>query len=88
MVNEREPNDEPVARYDGGGLGLAEGLMFALDVCLSDVQPGEVLELSSANAGLIHELPAWCRGTGHELLATEPDGTAPRTGSAGATAPL
>ncbi len=48
--------------------------MFALDVCLSDIEPGEVLELSSANAGLAHELPAWCRGTGHELVATEPDG--------------
>ncbi len=74
MVNERKSNDEPAARYDAENLGLAEGLLFALDVCLSDIQPGEILELSSANAGLVHELPAWCRGTGHELVASEPDG--------------
>ena len=28
----------------------------------------------STNAGLVHELPAWCRGTGHELVASGPDG--------------
>ena len=62
------------ARYDGGDLGLAEGLMFAIDVHLSDIAPGEILEVSSSNPGLEHELPAWCRGTGHRLVAVEPDG--------------
>ncbi len=62
------------ARYDGADLGLAEGLMFAIDVHLSDLAPGEVLEVSSSNAGLAHELPAWCRGTGHRLVGAEPDG--------------
>ena len=62
------------ARYDGADLGLAEGLMFAIDVHLSDLAPGEVLEVSSSNPGLAHELPAWCTGTGHRLVASEPDG--------------
>jgi TusA-related sulfurtransferase len=62
------------ARYDGGDLGLAEGLMFAIDVHLSDLRPGEILEVSSSNIGLLHELPAWCRGTGHPLVLVEPDG--------------
>ena len=62
------------ARYDGADLGLAEGLMFAIDVHLSDLAPGEVLEVSSTNPGLAHELPAWCTGTGHRLVASEPDG--------------
>jgi len=62
------------ARYDGGDLGLAEGLMFAIDVHLSDIAPGEILEVSSSNPGLEHELPAWCRGTGHRVVAVEPDG--------------
>ena len=97
MVNERKSNDEPVARYDGGGLGLAEGLMFALDVCLSDIHPGEILELSGANAGLV--LPSLngakpvrpYRGLCSAAAArcggrARPSGTAPRTGSAGATA--
>jgi TusA-related sulfurtransferase len=65
---------EPAARFDGEGLDLASGLIFALDVCLSDIEVGQVLELSSANPGLVHELPPWCRGTGHELVAAEPDG--------------
>ena len=39
---------EPVARYDGEGLGLADGLMFALDVCLSETsRAGEVLEVTA-----------------------------------------
>ena len=65
---------DPAARFDGEALDLASGLIFALDVCLSDIEVGEVLELSSTNPGLVHELPAWCRGTGHELVAAEPDG--------------
>ena len=28
----------------------------------------------STNPALAHELPAWCRGTGHELVASEADG--------------
>jgi TusA-related sulfurtransferase len=68
------PSADPVATYDGGSVGLADGLMFAIDVCLSDLEVGEVLEVSSANAGLQHELPPWCRGIGHELVASEPDG--------------
>jgi TusA-related sulfurtransferase len=67
-------DEEPAARFDGEDLDLASGLIFALDVCLSDVEVGEVLELSSTNPALAHELPAWCRGTGHELLGSEPDG--------------
>jgi hypothetical protein len=49
-------------------LDFAGGLMFAIDVCLSDIEPGQVLGVSSTNRGLEFELPAWCRGTGDELL--------------------
>ncbi|HEY6566871.1 MAG TPA: 5-methyltetrahydropteroyltriglutamate--homocysteine methyltransferase, partial [Actinomycetota bacterium] len=61
-------NEEPAAIFDGGGLGLAGGLVFALDVCLSDIAPGQVLELRSTNPALVHELPAWCRGTHNALV--------------------
>ncbi|MGZ8566104.1 MAG: sulfurtransferase TusA family protein [Actinomycetota bacterium] len=73
-----DPGGDPVASYDGGALGLADGLMFAIDVCLSDLDVGQVLEVVSTNPALPHELPAWCRGTGHELVASEPDGEAIR----------
>jgi hypothetical protein len=65
---------EPAARFDGEDLDLASGLMFVLDVCLSDIEVGQVLELSSSSTSLAHELPEWCRGTGHELVASEPEG--------------
>jgi hypothetical protein len=52
--------------------------MFALDVCLSDIEPGQVMELTSSNPGLAFELPAWCRGTGNELVDRAPDGTLTR----------
>ena len=65
---------EPAATFDGEDLDLASGLVFALDVCLSDIEVGEVLALTSRSPGLAHELPAWCRGTGHELVGVEPDG--------------
>ena len=70
----RDPNEEPAARFDGEDLDLASGLIFALDVCLSDIEVGQVLELSSSNPALAHELPAWCRGTGHVLIGAEPNG--------------
>ncbi|MGZ8578490.1 MAG: sulfurtransferase TusA family protein, partial [Actinomycetota bacterium] len=73
-----EPGGDPVASYDGGALALADGLMFAIDVCLSDLDVGQVLEVVSTNPALPHELPAWCRGTGHELVGSEPDGDAIR----------
>lgn len=66
---------EPAASFDAEDLDLASGLIFALDVCLSDIEVGEVLELRSGNPAVAHELPAWCRGTGHRLVATEPDGS-------------
>jgi TusA-related sulfurtransferase len=66
--------DSPSARFDGEGLDLASGLIFALDVCLSDIEVGQILEVSSSSPSLAHELPVWCRGTGHELVSTHPDG--------------
>jgi TusA-related sulfurtransferase len=67
--------EEPAASFDAEDLDLASGLIFALDVCLSDIEVGEVLELKSRNPAVAHELPAWCGGTGHRLVATEPDGS-------------
>ncbi len=67
---------EPSATFDAEDLDLAGGLAFVLDVLLSDVGVGDTIEIQSTNAGLAHELPAWARGTGNELVASEPDGSA------------
>lgn len=74
MVTRKPADSEPTARYDGESLDLAGGLMFAIDVCLSDIEPGQVLEVSSTNPALEFELPAWCRGTGNELVDRAADG--------------
>ncbi len=73
MVNEPDTGSPAVA-FDAGDLDLAGGLTFVLDVLLSDVHAGETIEITSRNRGLIHELPAWARGTGNELVTSEPDG--------------
>jgi hypothetical protein len=57
-----------VTAFDGGDLGLADGLMFALDVHLSEIEPGETVEFTSSNHAVAHELRAWCRTSGHELV--------------------
>ena len=31
--------------------------------------PGDILEVRSIDPGVREDLPAWCRMTGHELLA-------------------
>ncbi len=36
---------------------------------IRDMAEGEVLELLGDDPGIREDLPAWCRGTGHELLA-------------------
>ena len=38
------------------------------------MQPGEVIELISTDAGSRMDIPAWCDRTGHELLRAEEDG--------------
>ena len=58
-----------------------------LDVLLSDVVSARTIEIASRNPGLVHELPAWCRGTGNELVASEPDGDRRSTASAEASGP-
>ena len=39
---------------------------------IGEVEIGEVLALVSTDAAAAHDVPAWCRMRGHELLAVEP----------------
>jgi len=43
--------------------------MIALMKAMRPLSPGQVLELRAADAGAPNDIPAWCRMTGHELLA-------------------
>lgn len=54
----------------------ARGLLCPLPVirtqdAVKRLRPGTVLEILSTDAGTIHDIPAWCRVHGHELLSIE-----------------
>jgi tRNA 2-thiouridine synthesizing protein A len=54
----------------------ARGLLCPLPVirtqdAVKRLRPGTVLEVLSTDAGTIHDIPAWCRVHGHELLSIE-----------------
>ena len=72
---DRTPASRP-RRFDAEELDLASGLVFALDVCLSDIEVGEVLE------GREHQPVARARapGPGAAAPATSSSGRARRRG--------
>jgi TusA-related sulfurtransferase len=40
---------------------------------IKDLEIGQVLEVLATDEAILEDLPAWCRATGHELLALETD---------------
>ena len=40
---------------------------------VKEMKVGEVLEVISTDRGIIEDMPAWCRQTGHEFLGFEED---------------
>jgi len=54
----------------------ARGLLCPLPVIrtqdrVKGLDPGTVLEVLTTDAGTIHDIPAWCRVHGHELLSID-----------------
>ncbi len=47
-------------------------LLLMMHRVMKIMQPGEVLDVAAYSAGNILDVPAWCRLTGHSLLAIEP----------------
>ena len=35
------------------------------------LQPGEELEVTATDPGALHDIPAWCRVHGHEVIDTQ-----------------
>lgn len=57
----------------------ARGLLCPLPIIrtahrIKDVSPGATLILLSDDAGILEDLPAWCRSNGHELVRIEREG--------------
>ncbi len=41
---------------------------------IAELQPGDTLEIRATDPGTLHDIPAWCRIHGHEILtATSQD---------------
>jgi len=57
--------------WDAGDMGCGE-LIFQLAQRMRVLGPGKVLELTATDLGAPHDIPAWCRLTGHALLAASP----------------
>lgn len=69
----REPLELPAAaaEWDAGAIGCGE-LVMELRPRLLALEAGQVLLLTATDPGGREDLPAWCRLTGHQLLAAEP----------------
>ncbi len=59
------------AHWDAGDLGCGE-LVLELRMRMSALAPGEVFALTATDPGALEDLPAWCRMTGHTLVALAP----------------
>lgn len=57
----------------------ARGLLCPLPVIrtqerVAQLAPGDVLEITATDPGVLADIPAWCRVRGHEVLETRRDG--------------
>lgn len=41
---------------------------------IAELQPGDTLEVQATDPGALHDILAWCRVHGHEVLETRRDG--------------
>jgi tRNA 2-thiouridine synthesizing protein A len=58
------------AEWDAGDLACGD-LILQLRGRMDSMHPGQVLRLVAQDFGAPEDLPAWCRLTGHALLAAE-----------------
>lgn len=38
---------------------------------IKELMPGDTLEVTGTDPGILHDIPAWCRVHGHEVIATQ-----------------
>lgn len=67
---EADGGHEVADRWDAGGMGCGE-LVMQLRRRLSVMEPGSLFELVAQDPGAPEDLPAWCRLTGHGLVASK-----------------
>lgn len=65
-----DPLPLPAATWDAGELGCGD-LVLELRMRLAELQPGQVLWLTSRDLGAPEDIPAWCRVTGNPLTRAD-----------------
>lgn len=63
-------SDAPVRSIDLKGL-LCPMPIIKMAKAIKEVNIGESLEAFSTDPGVMADVPAWCRSTGHELVTLE-----------------
>jgi tRNA 2-thiouridine synthesizing protein A len=56
--------------WDAGELACGD-LILMLRRRMNDLPPGTILKLTAQDSGATEDIPAWCRMTGHKLLAQQ-----------------
>jgi len=64
------PLPAPDDVLDTGSEGCGD-LIMRLSRRFRALQPGQVIEVISADPGAVEDIPAWCRLQGHQLLHHE-----------------
>ena len=67
------------ANCEAGALTLTEGLAVLLHHKLDALAPGQILEVRSSDPGLPHDIRAWARLSGHQLIQCEDSGAGSRS---------
>jgi len=57
-----------VAEWDAGAMGCGE-LILELRFRVDTLRPGQIMKLTARDPGAPADIPAWCRMTGHALIA-------------------
>ena len=63
-------SDTPVKTIDLKGL-LCPMPIVKMAKAIKEVEVGQVLEAYATDPGVMADVPAWCRSTGHELVSLE-----------------
>src|SRR3954463_13459438 len=61
-------SDSSATSIDALNLSGSDGLFLLVSRALDRLRPGDVLEISSDNASVDHDLPAWSRLTANRYL--------------------
>jgi 5-methyltetrahydropteroyltriglutamate--homocysteine methyltransferase len=66
----------PDVTFDGGDLDCGNGLLLLIRKHIDPLPRGGLLEILSTESSVKEDLPAWCRLTGNQLIASSPAGAA------------